>query len=394
MSRGGSIKKDQRTGGYYFVVDVAQPGEPRRQLKRRFRTYREARAALTEVLTDVDRGTFVRPDKLTLAGWVEQWLPVLRTRVRPSTALSYERNLRLHVLPRLGSRPLQSLRSGDLTALYAALLENGRLNHRGEHIGGLSPRSVQYIHTIASACLRAAVEGDLLQRSPAERAKPPRPEAGARRHEAFRAWTGAELAAFLERTTHQRHHAAWHLLAMTGLRRGEALALGWDAVDLEAGSVSVRRILTDVVAGEPVWSDPKTDRGRRLITLDTTTVAKLRAHRVAQAEERLAVGPGYRDLGLVFAMPDGRPVHPERFSREFVQTVARSGLPQIRLHDLRHTWASLALQAGVHPKVVQERLGHSNIAITLDIYSHLIPAMQTDAADRVAALVVTGGGQR
>jgi integrase len=107
--------------------------------------------------------------------------------------------------------------------------------------------------------------------------------------------------------------------------------------------------------------------------------------------ERLLVGSGYREHGLMFAMPDGRPIHPERFSREFAETVARSDFPRIRLHDLRHTWATLALQAGVHPKVVQERLGHSNIAITLDIYSHVVPAMQTDAADRVASIVLGGG---
>ncbi len=208
------------------------------------------------------------------------------------------------------------------------------------------------------------------------------------RHQTIRAWTSAELGTFLTRTAHQRHHVAWHLLALTGMRRGEVLGLSWDVVDLDAGTVSVRRTLVDVLpGGDPVWSDPKTDRGRRLVNLDAGTIGKLRSHRAAQAQERLLVGTGYRDHALVFAMPDGRPIHPERFSREYAETVARSELPVIRLHDLRHTWATLALQAGVHPKVVQERLGHSNIAITLDIYSHVIPAMQSDAADRVAALV-------
>lgn len=239
--------------------------------------------------------------------------------------------------------------------------------------------------------MQAALEGDLLQRNPADRAKPPNASAEAGELRKIHAWTPAELARFFERTTHQRHHTAWHVLAMTGMRRGEVLGPTWEVVDLDAATLSVRRTLVDVEAGEPIWSDPKTDRGRRLVRMDAGTVAKLRIHRAAQLSERLLIGEGYRDYSLVFAMPDGRPIHPERFSREFTQTVERSALPRIRLHDLRHTWATLALQAGVHPKVVQERLGHSNIAITLDIYSHVIPAMQTDAADRVAALI-TGGG--
>ncbi|MGN6609146.1 MAG: site-specific integrase [Jatrophihabitans sp.] len=243
--------------------------------------------------------------------------------------------------------------------------------------------------TILRKCLQAAVDQEgLLAVNPAAKVKPPRVEARADRHQTVQAWTSDQVGAFLARSRHQRHHVGWHLLVMTGMRRGEALGLGWDAIDLDLGAVSIRRTLVDVrPGGVPVWSDPKTDRGRRVVRLDDGTVAKLRAHRAAQAEERLLVGAGYRDHGLVFAMPDGRPIHPDRFSREFTQTVGRSDLPEIRLHDLRHTWATLALQAGVHPKVVQERLGHSNIAITLDIYSHVIPSMESDAADRVAALI-------
>ncbi len=324
---------------------------------------------------------------MTLRAFVEDhWLPVLATQVRPSTFDSYARNLRLHVLPTLGDRPLQALKATEITALYARLLASGRADHATGK--GLSVRSVRYVHTILRACLQAAVDGDVLPRNAADKSKPPVQTAKGDRHRSIRAWTSAELGAFLSRTAHQRHHVAWCLLAMTGMRRGEALGLSWDAVDLDVGTVSIRRTLVDVLAGgDPVWSDPKTDRGRRLVSLDAGSVAKLRAHKAAQAQERLLVAAGYRDHGLVFAMPDGRPIHPERFSREYAETVSRSGLPTIRLHDLRHTWATLALQAGVHPKVVQERLGHSNIAITLDTYSHVIPSMQSDAAERVAALV-------
>ena len=166
------------------------------------------------------------------------------------------------------------------------------------------------------------------------------------------------------------------------------LGVAWSSVGLEDGRLSVTRTLVDLDGDLPVWSDPKTARGRRSIALDPGTIAALRTQRVAQAQERLIAGADYVDHDLVFARPDGRPWHPERFSRTFTEQVARHGLPPLSVHGLRHSWATLALKAGVHPKVVQERLGHSTIGITLDVYSHVLPAMETDAADRVAALIL------
>ena len=392
MSRGGTVRKDPATGTYYFVVDTAEPGSPRRrQLKRRFATQREARAALTGVLSELRAGTFVTPDTTTLSTWVEQWSAIVATQVRPSTAHSYARNLRLHALPSLGGRSLQSIRPAHLTGLYAELLSGGRRDHRGALSGqGLSLRSVAYLHTILGRCLGDAVDGGLLAANPARRAKVPRPSAAGDRHEVVRTWSRGDLGAFLTATRGHRHHPAWLLLATTGLRRGEALGLAWSGLDLDAGRLRVTRTLVDVERGVAKWSDPKTGRGRRSIALDGATVAALRTLRAEQAAERLAVGPGYRPHDLVFAMPDGGPYHPDRFSRTFLEQGRKLDLPAIRLHDLRHTWATLALEAGVHVKVVSERLGHSGIAITLNIYSHVIPAMETDAADRVAALILGG----
>jgi integrase len=177
---------------------------------------------------------------------------------------------------------------------------------------------------------------------------------------------------------------------MTGLRRGEALGLGWRHLDLDKGTAVIRRTLVDIEDANgdaPVWSDPKTKSGNRKIELDAGTVAMLRALRAEQARERRMLGAGYTDHDLVLCWPDGRPYHPERVSRVFGDRSRKHGMPAIRLHDLRNTWATLALEAGVHPKVVQQQLGHANISITMDIYSHVSPAMQSDAAERVAALI-------
>jgi integrase len=169
------------------------------------------------------------------------------------------------------------------------------------------------------------------------------------------------------------------------MRRGEALGLRWADVDLEAGQVATRQ--TVIAVGHKVqMGTPKTARSRRTVAIDSGTVAVLRAHRAAQAAERLQVGSGWRDHDLVFCKVDGEPLHPERVSREFDRRVERWDLPKLTLHGLRHTWATLALKAGVHPKVVQERLGHSTIGTTLGIYSHVTEGMQQDAAESVAGL--------
>lgn len=173
---------------------------------------------------------------------------------------------------------------------------------------------------------------------------------------------------------------------MTGVRRGELLGLSWDAVDLDAGRLAITRTLISG-KGAPRFSEPKTKRGRRSVALDAGTVDALREHRERQLDERLAWGPAYEDHGLVFCREDGTPIWPRTFSRSFDHHVRDAGLPKIRLHDLRHTHATLALEAGVHPKVVQEWLGHASIAITLDTYSHAVPAMQEDAAEKIAALL-------
>ncbi len=155
--------------------------------------------------------------------------------------------------------------------------------------------------------------------------------------------------------------------------------------------MQVRRTLVDVDLEQPASSHSKTARSRRQIALDPTTVTALRTLRRSQAAHRLSIGGAYVDHDLVFCRSDGKPLHPDRFSKSFVEQVDRLGLPRLSVHGLRHTWATLALQAGVHPKVVQERLGHSTISITLDIYSHVSPAMESDAAERVAALIFGSG---
>ena len=202
----------------------------------------------------------------------------------------------------------------------------------------------------------------------------------------MRTWTKENLKAFLEAMQDERLCSLWHTIAMTGMRRGEAIGLRWQDVDLENARLSVRRALIPINR-EVVVSEPKTAKGRRSIALDPETVEVLKAQAARQLDEQHEWDESWVDSGLVFTAENGEALDPESVSRYFRQAVKKAMLPPIRLHDLRHTHATLALQAGVHPKVVSERLGHATVSITLDTYSHAIPAMQEEAAALIAGLV-------
>ncbi len=258
----------------------------------------------------------------------------------------------------------------------------GRRRHRG---GGrpLAPKTVRNCHIVLHRALADAERLGLVARNAAHVAQGPAVE----RTEAA-TWTADELARFLDHVATDRLLAAYVLLATTGMRRGEVLGLRWSDIDLAGASLSVRQTLQSV-DGEIVIGAAKTNRSRRRIALDPSTVRMLEAHRRRQHEERLLLGPAWDGQDdLVFCNADGSPVHPDRFTRAFERHVAAAGLPPLRgPHNLRHTWATLALQAGVHPKVVSDRLGHATIAVTIDTYSHVAPSLDAEAADTVADVI-------
>ena len=397
---GGSIKRDG--GGWMFVVDLPSPTGRRRQIRRRgFATRKAAEKELRDLLGHADVGMFVQPSKQTVTVFLAEWIETIRATVRPSTWASYERNLRVHVIPRIGGFPLQAIDAGTISKLYAALLADG---HRGVNgyakphdastntrPAGLAPRTVSYIGTILHRAFDDAVRWGRLAQNPVDLVKRPKvPSASS----TVTAWDAATLGDFLQRSRSyhgkggrvDRYYALWVLLATTGLRRGEALGLRWSDIDFDERVLSVSQTVITVDHVQSIGT-PKTSAGARAIDLDGVTVAALRDQRRAQLEERLLVGAGFTDRGFVFCLPDGRPYHPERVSTEFDRRVQKWGLQRITLHGLRHTWATLALRAGVHPKVVQERLGHSTIGVTLNIYSHVSVGMQRDAAEKVAGLI-------
>jgi integrase len=365
---------------WYVVVDVGADHSGRRRQKWHggFRTRREAEVARAKLVDELHSGSYVSPTRTTLSEWaIDSWLPTMVTRIKPSTLHSYRRNLEIHVLPALGGKPLQQITPVMLNTLYANLASPT------SERDALSAKTISYIHTIIHKALADAVDAEVLQRNPAQRAKPPRPNRCATT--GVHAWNPDELAAFLAATANERLSAIWRLTAMTGMRRGEILGLRWTDLDLDAGRLSVRHAV--VAVGYAVIESTPKSHNARVIDLDAETVAQLRAHRKRQDAERREWGADYQDHDLVVAKENGEPVHPHTFSQSFERLLGKHGLRRIRLHDIRHTHATIALKAGVPVKVISERLGHESPAFTLKQYAHVIPGMQAEAAAQIAQLV-------
>lgn len=373
----GSIVKRGKTYTYVLSLGRDASGRKRQKWVGGFRTKKDAEVALAKALDRVHTGTFVDAGHLTIGAYLEQWLEGIRTSVRAKTAFSYEDTLRAYVIARIGSARLVDLTAPRIVALYGELLKSG--SRRGP--GGLSARTVAYTHRVFSHALKDAVRASLLMRNPAELVRPPRAA-----RSVTSTWTAEQTGAFLRGVNGDRLRALWALLATTGMRRGEALGLHWEDVDLDAGTVTIRRALV-VVGYEMQTSEPKTAAGMRLVHLHPQARDYLAAHRTAQVQEHLVAGPAWNDTGFVFTTEAGELLHPDRVTKLFGQIIRAAGLPVIRLHDLRHTVATLALTAGVHTKIVQELLGHANVSVTLDTYSHVAPVLHEEAALKIGGLV-------
>lgn len=379
----GSVIK--RGASWSVVVDLGRDGTGRRVRKWHsgYGSKREAERARIELLSRLDRGSYVAPSKLTLGRFLtDEWLPAKRATVKETTLASYEMHVSKHLAPRLGGVPLLNLSAGHLNALYADLLADGRRDGRG----GLSPTTVRLIHATLHKALADGVRWGRLPRNPAADADPPRAATVE-----MSVWSASQLSRFIESVRADRLFAAWLLAATTGMRRGELLGLRWSDIHIDAGTASIRQIRT-VARYEVLTLTPKTDKGARTIALDPETVATLRAHRVTQMEERLLLGPRYRESGdLVFTREDGSPIHPEHLSSSFRQHCERSGLPTIRLHDVRHSYVTALLGGGVPLKVVSQRVGHASPMVTLTIYQHVLP-VDDRAAAAVGARAILGDG--
>jgi integrase len=295
--------------------------------------------------------------------------------------VSYERNISKHLIPEIGHIRLQKLQPNHVQALYSKKLSGGR---EDGHAGGLSPRTVRYLHTILHGALRQAVKWNMVNRNVCDATDPPRFT-----RQPARVWTSEEARRFLEVASDDSLSAIWFVALMTGMRRGELLGMRWRDIDFEHAVLNIQQSLI-AVGGKRYFEPPKTAKGRRAVALSPECLAILRVHRAQQSERRLAMGAVWRDHDLVFTVNDGGPIWPDDVSHRFASLVAKAGVTRIRLHGTRHTHATLLLKKGIHLKIVSERLGHSGIQITADVYSHVTPDMQREAAEAIDVALFGG----
>jgi integrase len=365
----GGISR-RKDGLYMARYTVHTPTGPKRKTLYG-KTRREVDEKLTKAKADRDTGFVFDADNLTLANYLDRWInDSVRDTVRQRTWERYEQIVRVHIKPALGRVKLKNITPTHARALYREKLDTG-----------LAPRTVNYIHTTLSKALKDAVADGLITRNPASSVKAPRPK-----KKEISPLSSEQAKAFLEAVRGNRFEAAFVVALHCGLREGEILGLKWSDVDMDAGTLQVRRTLSEALAGH-LFEPPKNGKGRS-VKLTARAVDALRDHLTRQIEEIESLGDRYRDQGLVFPSQVGTTMNAKNLTaRSFKPLLKKAGLPDIRFHDLRHTFATLMLQNGEHPKVVQEMLAHATIAITMDTYSHVLPNMQRDAVDRLEVLL-------
>ena len=363
----------QKDGRWAFRVSLGNDpvtGKRNQPQRQGYRTKRDAQEAAEALIREFDRNAGTAPATDHLGDYLLSWLESQQSSLRPSTMRSYRM-----AVDRIGRR-LGSVRLGDLRPL---MIERFYSDLLGD---GLAPKTVANTHTVLRKALSDADRLGLVSRNPAASARPPTVP----RHES-EVWTAEQLGEFLEFLYGDRLQGYFVLLGLTGLRRGEGLGLRHRDVDLRRGTLSIVQTIS-VVGSDVVVSTPKTKKSRRQVPLDPFTLEHLKSHIHRQKAERLRAGPVWNTSGdWLFTDEIGNHLHPDYVSRRFRTLVEQSGLPKIRLHDLRHTYGTMSLEAGVHPKVVSERLGHATVGITLDVYSHVAEGMSRDAAEVVAARV-------
>lgn len=341
-------------------------------------TRKDAERELRRLLRTLDTGEHVDSKRITTEQWLHQWLETIREEITPKSHERYSEVVENFLIPELGALPISKLASSQIQTAYTKWSTTGR---RDKKDGGLSPSTRRYIHRILYSALARAVERQLISRNPAEAFRKRLPKLERRD---FTTLTPDQSAQLLSRLEGSRLYWPVLISLATGMRRGEVLALRWRNVDFDRAEIRVVESLEQTKAGLR-FKSPKSGKSR-VVALPSFSVERLRQLKMSRAQELLALGVRLPPEALVCGATHTDPASPRLTTRAFRQHVSRiPDFPKIRFHDLRHTHATQLLLAGVHPKVAQERLGHSTISTTLDLYSHVTESMQQDAASRLDA---------
>ncbi|CAM3830071.1 site-specific integrase [Paenibacillus lactis] len=361
------VKKDEKRGTWYFVVEAGkdEKGKRKQIFKRGFKTEAEAKREMRRVAIQVDENTYVKPTKRTIAEFFPEWLQSKSLKVRPHTLEVYTGHVNKHIVPRLGRFELVKITTAQIEKFYIDLGKEANL----------SPRTILDIHKIIKSAFEAAVKRKYVTHNPVKDAETPKVD-----KKEMAVWDIQEVNKFLKVARGHRLYPAFLLALTTGMRQSEILGVRWKDIDFENGTISIRQTLTH--DGKKLLPLTKTKTSTRTISLDSRVLDALQKHKRTIKMEMLQIGPIYQNKDLVVCTAFGTQVLPRNVLRTFYNLIKKADVSKIRFHDLRHTVASLMLQGGINPKVVKEILGHSDVRITLDIYSHVLPSIHKETAQK------------
>lgn len=370
--------RERSPGHFAIILDSRDPATGKR--KRNWHSFkgtkRQAQDECAKLITAINGGTYIDPSKMTVAAFFEKWIVHIAPQVSPRSHERYAEIARKNIVPLIGNLLLTKLQPVHISEAYSKALTSGR--RRGN--GGLSARTVTHMHRVLRQALQQALDWRMLVHNPADLVKPPKVE-----RKPVRVLDPAGSADLIDSAREHQYFVAMLLGTLAGIRRGEITALRWRAIDLDRAQLAVVASTEQMQSGAVREKDAKSSKCRT-VALPSLLVEELRRHRLDQAQRLLRLGVGLSEDHHVIMQPDGTPVKPNSLTQA-VRKFAKGRAQPMGLHALRHSHASHMLASNVHPKIVQERLGHSSVAITMDIYSHLMPNMQQEAAGSVDAVL-------
>ncbi|MFD1335723.1 tyrosine-type recombinase/integrase [Oceanobacillus iheyensis] len=355
---------------WYYSFSYKEGGKHKKKLKRGFKTKKEAEAAMVEAKDAMNKGSYVEPSKTSYGEFMITWLEDKRTSVKESTYLTYKNLVNNHILPSLGNIQLGKITPRDIQSLYNSIKIDEKL----------SSENLRKVHTVINDSLNKAAKWSMILQNPAQLVDAPKVI-----KKEVEVWDQDDIKKFLKVAKGSRYFNAFLLALTTGMRQGEILGLRWKDVDEENQTLSIVQTLSH--KGQQLSVGAKSVAGNRRISIDENTLKELIKVKTTQKKEMIMNRPVYNeDNDLVIRTNTGAPLSPRNLLRSFYSCIEKAGVKNIRFHDLRHTHASLLLKQGVNPKIVSERLGHANVRITLDTYSHLLPNLQKETANEFGKL--------
>jgi integrase len=370
--RGHIVKRFKSSYTIFLNLGVdPATGKRKQQIVSIKGTKKEAEQKLAELIRQIDTGTYTKPNKILLADFLKNWLADYKINLSPRGFERYKGIIEKDLIPAFGRLTLVQLHPEHIQSHYTANLE-----------AGLSARTVRYHHAVLHVALKSAVRLGLLARNPADAAMPPR----AKRPD-MQTWDEDELNRFLESSKNSIYHNLFYTVLFTGMRRSELLGLRWSDVDFIMSQIYISRGLHQLKDNTYVYTEPKSEHSRRAIALSPSVINLLKRAKERRKLDCIDWGLPFSESDPVFCGHDGKPLRPNTVTRVWHEAAKRAGVKDIRLHDARHTHASIMLKRGIHPKIVQERLGHSSIQMTLDTYSHVAPGLQQKAAEAFETVV-------